>query len=156
MCHIMLSNCQSYQILGIICSTKRARNNMMNLQALIWLLSRFRPLDNRIVNLPIINYTPPTCRLKRPQSQSERHSRRYDACHRRTFRCRPSSFRQPSAWYSIAFSCSVLYHKVSPRVNMRLKGRFKAFRENTAITYRPPTRKAPETPLSRELGALER
>ena len=39
---------------------------------------------------------------------------------------------------------------------MRLKGRFKAFLENTAITYRPPTLKAPETPLSRELDALER
>ena len=39
---------------------------------------------------------------------------------------------------------------------MRLKGGSKAFRENTAITYRPPTRKAPETPLSRELGVLER
>ena len=39
---------------------------------------------------------------------------------------------------------------------MRRKGRFKAFLENTAITYRPPTLKAPETPLSRELDALER
>lgn len=39
---------------------------------------------------------PPTCRSKGPQSQSERHSRRSDACHRRTFRCRPSSSRQPS------------------------------------------------------------
>ena len=39
---------------------------------------------------------------------------------------------------------------------MRRKGRFKAFLENTAITYRPPTLTAPETPLSRELDALER
>ena len=39
---------------------------------------------------------------------------------------------------------------------MRRKRRFKAFLENTAITYRPPTLKAPETPLSRELDALER
>ena len=40
---------------------------------------------------------PPTCRSKGLQSQSERHFRRSDACHRRTFRCRPSSFRRPSA-----------------------------------------------------------
>ena len=40
---------------------------------------------------------PPTCRSKGLQSRSERHSRRSDACHRRTFRCRPSSSRQPSA-----------------------------------------------------------
>ena len=37
---------------------------------------------------------------------------------------------------------------------MRRKGLFKAFQENTAIAYRPPTNKAPETPLSRELGVL--